>query len=105
VVIVRAEELVLPSTQQKFVQRIRSMTGWDPLDNDDTVRISGSQNVGRSSSGEHFDPQAYFTTNALFHPIDSRDDDDEEHRDLVHTIQSHPHFDRHMERAFGYHHV
>jgi hypothetical protein len=100
-VIARAEELVLPSTQRAFVQKIRKMTGWSLHDEDDDgdgIRTSGSQNVGRGR-GERFDAAKYFTENVLFISPDT-DSDAKAHRLLIQNVK--PRIDPVLERALGY---
>lgn len=64
-VIVRAEDLVLPSTQEAFVRELQHATGWDLPPTHESIRVGSDTNVGRSRS-ERFSPRDYFTDNILF---------------------------------------
>lgn len=92
VAIVRAEELVLPSTQQEFVKKVHAMTDWPYVEGtSENIRTGGTQNVGRGA-GERFDATQYFTDNVLF--------TNQTDHTLVRTLR--PRVDVVFERALGY---
>ena len=92
VAIVRAEELVLPSTQLEFVEKVHIMTQWPYVEgNAESIRTGGTQNVGRGA-GERFDPVRYFSDNVLF--------TNQTDHELIRTVRSR--LDIAFERALGY---
>ena len=92
VAIVRAEELVLPSTQLEFIKKLHAMTDWPYVEgNAENIRTGGTQNVGRGA-GERFDAGRYFTDNVLF--------TNQTDHELIRTVR--PRLDVAFESALGY---
>lgn len=97
--IVRAEELVLPATQREYVQTIQSMTGWDLLNGE--IATSGPTNVGRGR-GERFSAADYFDENILFSLRSSREDNNEVVRAVGHRLDTAGGSTSLLEEALGY---
>ncbi len=94
VAIVRAEELVLPSTQREFVKKLHGMTHWPYiLGVGENIRTGGTQNVGRGA-GERFDAARYFDDNLFF--------TNQTEQELIRAVR--PRVDVAFERALGYAH-